>query len=64
VARFWDEARRIKPRIQKKVIRRKPSARPQRSSALAIGMYTEPPITYATMVMTVNSEWPWKELVA
>jgi hypothetical protein len=46
----------IKPITQKTVMTRKPSALPQRSITLAMGMNTAPEMADATMVMTVNNE--------
>lgn len=56
VAILWDAASITIPRIQNPVIRRIPSARPQRSSAFAIGIYTAPVMADATILMTVKSE--------
>lgn len=43
---------------------RKPSARPQRSRALAMGIYTAADMADATIPITVRRECPSKELVA
>jgi hypothetical protein len=51
-----DAANMTIPRIQNKVISRIPSARPQRSRAFAIGIYTAPVIEDATIPMMVKSE--------
>jgi hypothetical protein len=50
--------------MQNPTIKRNPSARPQRSNALTIEMYTAAVIAAATMLAMVKGEWPAKELVA
>lgn len=51
------------PSVAKPTISRKPSALPQISRSLAIGIYTAEVIDDETMDMTVKSEWEWKSLV-
>ena len=51
-----DAAIRIRPKVAKHSIRRKPSARPQTSNIFAIGMYTADVMALATISMTVNRE--------
>ena len=63
VARLLDVAMRTTPSVEKPTIRRNPSARPQISSSLAIGIYTADVMAFDTISMTVKSECDWKSLV-
>ena len=56
VGRLLDAAMRIRPKVAKPSIRRKPSARPQTSSIFAIGIYTADVMALATISITVNRE--------
>ena len=56
VARLLDVAIRMTPSVAKPTISRKPSALPQMSRSLAMGMYTAEVIEDETILMTVKSE--------